>query len=171
SLGCSLTHQQVKGLAERLLGTQQPLGKRWIHRFKQRNPSIITKRPKAMDSRRYKAHSADVIQAWFQRLDNIPVIQGIHPSNRWNMDETGIMEGRGSNGLVLGSAASRAIQKKQPGSRAWVSLIECISAAGSSLPPIVIYKGKSVQAQWFPSDLSPYDGWHFTYLDNGWTTD
>ncbi|KAK8106695.1 transposase [Apiospora kogelbergensis] len=33
------------------------------------------------------------------------------------MDEHGIMEGQGGNGLVVGSAAIRAIHQKQPGSR------------------------------------------------------
>ncbi|OHW89553.1 transposase, partial [Colletotrichum incanum] len=83
----------------------------------------------------------------------------------------GILEGKGSNGPVLGSEASRYIQKKQPGSRAWISLIECVSTAGASLYPLVIYKGKSVQAQWFPtSDLSRYTEWKVTCSDNGWTT-
>ncbi|KZL85302.1 transposase, partial [Colletotrichum incanum] len=75
------------------------------------------------------------------------------------MDETGILEGKGSNGLVLGSSEVKAIQRKQPGSRAWVSMIECISADGRALPPLVIYKGK------------PYTSWAFTAAENGWTTD
>ncbi|KAF4808962.1 hypothetical protein CGCTS75_v014791 [Colletotrichum tropicale] len=147
ALSSALTHQQVKGLAKRMLGDgQQPLGRKWMQRFLRRNPSIRAHRSRAMDARRWRSHSSEVIQGFFHRLDSIPAIKDIHPSNRWNMDETGILEGKGSNGLVLGSAASRYIQKKQPGSRAWISLVECISATGSSLPPLVIYKGKSVQA-------------------------
>ncbi|KZL88191.1 transposase [Colletotrichum incanum] len=95
----------------------------------------------------------------------------IKPANRYNMDETGILEGKGSNGLVLGRAETKSVRKKQPGSRAWVSIIECISAEGIPLYPLVIYKGKTVQQQWFPLDLSPYDGWEFTATENGWTTD
>ncbi|KAH9240176.1 hypothetical protein K456DRAFT_1037625 [Colletotrichum gloeosporioides 23] len=87
------------------------------------------------------------------------------------MDETGILEGRGSNGLVLGSSETRSIRKKQPGSRAWISLIECISATGKALPPLVIYKGKNVQQQWFPLDLTLYESWKFTAIENGWTLD
>ncbi|KZL80478.1 transposase [Colletotrichum incanum] len=79
----------------------------------------------------------------------------IKPANRYNMDETGILEGKGSNGLVLGRAETKSVRKKQPGSRAWVSIIECISAEGIPLYPLVIYKGKTVQQQWFPLDLSP----------------
>ena len=87
------------------------------------------------------------------------------------MDEAGIMEGLGENGLVVGSAEKRSIQKKTPGSRAWTSFLECISATGISLPPLVIFKGKSVQQQWFPQDLSSFHSWEFTAIDNGWTSD
>jgi 4-hydroxybenzoate polyprenyltransferase len=60
------------------------------------------------------------------------------------MDESGIMEGFGANGLVVGSARKRSIQKKQPGSRAWTSFLECISATSKALTPLVIFKGKTV---------------------------
>jgi hypothetical protein len=60
------------------------------------------------------------------------------------MDEAGIMEGLGENGLVVGSVERRTIIKKQPGSRAWISFIEYISATGTFLPPLVIFKGRTV---------------------------
>ncbi|KAM4063976.1 DDE superfamily endonuclease [Hirsutella rhossiliensis] len=87
------------------------------------------------------------------------------------MDEAGIMEGLGENGLVVGSAEKRSVQKKTPGSRVWTSFIECVSAAGTFLPPPVIFKGKSVQQQWFPEDLSTFSDWQFTATKNGWTSD
>ena len=87
------------------------------------------------------------------------------------MDEAGLLEGQGSNGLVLESAEKRSVRKKQPGSRAWTSFIECISALGRALPPLVIFKGKSVQQQWFPLDLSLFKDWQFTATENGWITD
>ena len=82
------------------------------------------------------------------------------------MDESGIMKGCEVNGLVVGSSERRSIQKKQPGSRAWTSFIECISATGKALLPLVIFKGKSVQQQWFPQDKSQYFGWEFTATEN-----
>jgi hypothetical protein len=45
-------------------------------------------------------------------------IKAIKLENRWNMDEAGIIEGQGENGLVVSSAKKRFIQKKQPGSKA-----------------------------------------------------
>jgi DDE superfamily endonuclease len=34
-----------------------------------------------------------------------------------------------------------------------------------------MFKGKSVQQQWFPVGLKDYTGWEFTATDNGWTSD
>ncbi|KAK4073597.1 hypothetical protein Purlil1_12985 [Purpureocillium lilacinum] len=87
------------------------------------------------------------------------------------MDEAGIMEGLGENALVVGNAEKRSVQKKAPGSRVWTSFIECVSATGAFLPPLVIFKGKSVQQQWFPDDLSLFSDWQFTATKNGWTSD
>ena len=57
------------------------------------------------------------------------------------MDEAGIIEGLGFNGLVLGSAKSKITVVKQAGSRNWTTIVEYISATGHSLPPLVIFRG------------------------------
>ncbi|KAK7928879.1 transposase [Apiospora marii] len=87
------------------------------------------------------------------------------------MDEHGILEGQGGNGLVVGSSELRPIQQKQPGSRRWTTILECVSALGRAIPPLVIYKGKSVQEQWFPQELGEFKGWKFDASNKGWTND
>jgi hypothetical protein len=85
---------------------------------------------------------------------DLPEVKAIKPCNRWNIDKAGIMEGQGVNGLVVESASQRFVQRKQPGSRAWTSFLEGISALGQNLPPLVIFKEKSVQQKWFPKQLN-----------------
>ena len=141
-----MTHGQIRQFVSRLLvikGDHQRLGKRWLEGFLRRNPILRTKRARAIDSTRVNGATIAIIKSWFPRL-SLPNIMAIKPNNRWNMDESGIMEGFGSNGLVIGSSDRRSIQKKQPGSRAWTLFIECISATGRALPPLVIFKRKSV---------------------------
>jgi hypothetical protein len=67
------------------------------------------------------------------------------------MDEARIIEGQGENRLVVGSVQKRVIQKKQPSSKAWTSFIKYISSTGVALHPLVMFKGKLVQQQWFPT--------------------
>jgi 4-hydroxybenzoate polyprenyltransferase len=120
ALGVPLTHGQIREFASRLLvikGDYKKLGKRWIEGFLRRNPILRTKRARNIDSARVNSATTTIIKSWFQRLV-IPVIATIKPENRYNMDESGIMEGFGANGLVVGSSERRSIQKKQPGSRA-----------------------------------------------------
>ena len=173
SLGRNPTHAQIRAFAGRILAARYdaaPLGKRWMTGFLKRNPVLKTKKQSRIDSARVNGATTDILKAWFQKLE-IPAIKAIKPENRWNIDKAGIIEGQGENGLVVGSAEKRFIQKKQPGSRAWTSFIECISPTGKALYPIVMFKGKSVQQQWFPIRLEPYQGWKFTTTENGWTSD
>lgn len=172
AIGLSPTHAQIRTFASRIIATRDNsllLGKRWIAGFLRRNPVLKTQRQYRIDSVRVNNATIDIIRPWFRKLE-IPAIKAIKPENRWNMDEAGIMEGQGDNGLVVASTGIRAIQKKQPGSMAWTSFIECISALGVALDPLVIFKGKTVQQQWFPTELANFKGWQFTATDNGWTT-
>ena len=173
ALGLPPTHSQIRQFAQRMLavkGDHIPLGKHWMQAFLRRNPAIRTQRCHHRDSTRVNGACTEVIRPWFNKF-YIPEIQATKPENRYNMDEAGIMEGLGENGLVVGSSEKRSIQKKTPGARAWTSFIECVSATGVSLPPLVIFKGKSVQQQWFPYELDEFKGWQFTATKNGWTSD
>ena len=85
--------------------------------FLRRNPILKTKRSRNIDSQRVNGATVPIIKSWFPLL-SIPEIQAIKPEHRYNMDESGIMEGFGANGLVVGSTEKRNIQKKHPGSRA-----------------------------------------------------
>jgi hypothetical protein len=67
---------------------------------------------------------------------------------------------------VVRSAQKRFIQKKQPGSKAWTLFIKCILATGKALHLLVIFKGKSVQQQWFFFQLQSYKGWKFNTTEN-----
>ena len=138
--------------------------------FLRRNPILKTKKQLHIDSGRVNSATTEIIKKWWSKLA-LPAIKAIKPENRYNMDEAGIMEGMGDNGLVVGSVHKRFIQKKHPGSKAWTSFIECISATGRSLRPLVIFKGKSVQQQWFKTTLNEFEGWKFTSTENSWTTD
>jgi hypothetical protein len=69
--------------------------------FLARNPKVKTLRGKRIEGTRVKAVTAEAIKAHFARL-NLPIVQQIPPEHQYNMDETGIMEGKGFNGLVVG---------------------------------------------------------------------
>ena len=83
------------------------------------------------------------------------------------MDESGIALGVSKHQFVLGSSQTSRVYKKTPENREWVTVIENISAAGEHTKPLVIFKGKSVQNAWFPSNTPD---WLYTTSSNGWTS-
>ncbi len=62
--------------------------------------------------------------------------------------------------------------KKDPGRCEWIIIIECVSAGGRHLQPLVIFKGKDVQQQWFPDEgIEKFKDWKFKSFPKGWTSD
>ncbi|KAL8318152.1 hypothetical protein RB597_001529 [Gaeumannomyces tritici] len=173
ALGLPPTHGELRFFAEKILrttGDSQPLGRHWVKAFLRRNPQIEVQRARRMENARVNGATTDIIQSWWPRL-SVPEIASIPPKYRHNMDEGGLQEGRTGNGLTLGLAGTRALHRKEPGSRTWTSFTECVSADGHWLRPLIIFKGKHVQDQWFPSGEGSFNDWEFTATDNGWTND
>ena len=56
-------------------------------------------------------------------------------------------------------------------SRSWTSIIKCVSATGVALNPLVIFKAKSIQDQWFKDQfLEKHPTWQVAFSENGWTS-
>lgn len=91
-----------------LQGDHLLLGKRWILRFLARNPILKTKKQIYVDSIRVNCAYSEVIRPWFQKLE-IPAIKAILTSQRWNINETGIMENYGLNGFIVRHARKRKV--------------------------------------------------------------
>ena len=83
------------------------------------------------------------------------------------------MEGQGINGLVIGSSEQNpnAVPVKTTNAHTWTSIVECISAVGVALDPLIIFKAKSIQDQWFKREfLAQHPRWEVTFSENGWTS-
>lgn len=151
-------------------GDLEPLGRHWIEGFLRRNPGIRSTRDKAIASERVNGATTKKIKEFFTRLSQ-EAIHDIPPDRRFNADEVGSQEGLGFNGLALVHAGKTIQVKKYPGSRCWITILECISVIGQILRPLVILKGKNLQLQWFPTELRSFSSWNFTAIEKGWIDD
>ena len=169
------TQVQLRLIAQHMLhqsGSNETLGKHWAANFLARHDSIKALKGKQMEKARVEAVTPDKIKAFFLVLEE-PLLKQIRPSNRWNMDETGIMEGILREQKVLGPSSAKTAVKKVQKRNKWTSIIECVSAEGNWLPPTVIWCGKSVQQQWFTKDrseLQKFRTWSFHTSENGYTS-
>jgi DDE superfamily endonuclease/Tc5 transposase-like DNA-binding protein len=153
---------------------QKEVGKNWVTRFIKRNGlhSILSRN---LDSQRAFNNDPDVIQDWFAFYRVISKRYKIRQRNMYNFDEKGVLFGISANSRVILTSKdyrTLAIRKsvQQPGSRESVSLIESFCADGSALPPLVIWKGKQHQSNWYKTDdKGDRKGWTYAFSDNGWT--
>lgn len=87
----------------------------------------------------------------------------IKTENIYNIDEHSIGLGICLNVRVLGEATipqqhtqRKKTQVKSSQKQEWVTIIECISARGTLIQPVVIFKGEHLQLDYFPQTTPDY---------------
>jgi hypothetical protein len=169
--GQARTPSQIRAFASTLHrnnGGSGYIGPNWLPRYIQRWPKLQTKLGRGIDALRTQNLTKEKISAWYGQLKNILDLKNIKPANIWNFDETGTALSPLSNSRVVGTSATRSTYMAQPRNREWCTAIEAISAMGQVLQPLLIFKGKSVQKQWFIASETP--DWKYTASPNAYTS-
>ncbi|PVH73962.1 DDE-domain-containing protein, partial [Cadophora sp. DSE1049] len=156
-------------IARRRLKTKKatkPPNKNWAQAFQKRHPALKSRRVRAMAWERHENNIYDKITHWFEVIGKVLEDPAILAENIYNMDETGVMLSMlGSVKVLLGQDDPRdyrgAIVK-----RTTVTAIECISANGRSLLPMIIWPASTHRSNW---TTFPTPGWHYAISDSGYT--
>jgi hypothetical protein len=173
--GLPPNHQNFRFFAQNICGTLP--GKNWPAQFVDRHRDILDSDfLTGFDIGRKKADNSWLIQKYFATVEEKWKKYDYAPGNVYNMDEKGFMIG-------MTQKTPRIFTKKwkdrgrlqglaQDSSRAWITLIACVCADGTSLPTALIYPGASgdIQDSWL-EDFQPEDGTYFSSTRTGWTSD
>lgn len=84
------------------------------------------------------------------------------------MDESGFAIGEKEAGKVIINAEVRQKFQAKPGRQEWVTVVECICADGTVVPPLVIFKAENLSTQWIPANINGH--WRFSCNSKGWTS-
>ena len=84
------------------------------------------------------------------------------------MDETGFAIGVEEAGRSIINAQVRQKYQTMPGRQEWVSVIECVCADGTVVPPLVIFTAENLSTQWIPASIQGI--WKFSFNSKGWTS-
>jgi hypothetical protein len=144
------------------------ISKEWVPRFIQRHPELTSIRPRSIDAARIKAASPERLQRWFDDLEKVLAEFNIKPENIYNMDESGFAIGEKEAGRVIINAHIRQKFQAKPGRQEWVTVVECVCADGSHVPPLVIFKAENLSTQWIPASI--HGNWRFNCNSKGWTS-
>lgn len=142
----------------------RPPHKNWPQGFYKRHPQLISRKCQALDSRRHENIQEKVAQ-WFTVIGEVLNDPAILPENVYNVDETGNMLNAPRPVKVIMSRHDRRNYKPARVQRTLVTAVECISADGRSLPPLIIWPAVTLRSSW---TTHPTLGWHFACTPSGY---
>ena len=168
------TREMIRNFASTI--AEEQLSESWVTRFINRHSiHLISRWATGMDSNRHQADSGDKYSLYFDLLGDKIKEYNIEPRHTYNMDEKGCLIG------VVGRSkrvfSRRMWEKKevtaslQDGSREWITLLACVCADGSALPPSLIYQAtnKAIQSSWVEDIKAGKHGVHVSSSPSGWT--
>lgn len=147
------TREMIQNFASPI--AQKPVSESWVTRFINRHSiHLISRYSTGMDRQRHDADSYDKYKLYFDLLQHKISEYSIESCHTYNMDEKGFMIG--VTGRTKHVFSKRMWMKGevtasiQDGNRDWQTLIACVCADGSVLPPGLIYKSKKseVKSDW-----------------------
>lgn len=166
SLAQSIRHYRESVLPMSELDGPPLPGKNWSQGFYKRHPELRARRTRAIDRDRHDAAVYSKTMEWFDVIREVLDRSDILQENVYNMDETGVMLS------VLGSLKVLVerddTQTKRPScvQRTLITAIECISADGRCLDPLIIWPAATHRSNW---TAHPTPGWHFACSSSGYT--
>jgi hypothetical protein len=115
---------------------------------------------------RHENNIYNKITHWFEVIREVLQDPATLPENVYNMDETGVMLCMLGSIQVLVSKDDPRDYRGAGVKRTMVTAIECISANGRSLLPIIIWPATTYRSNW---TTFPTPGWHYACSESGYT--
>jgi len=135
----------------------------WAKALKRRRPEIVARKKRAQDWSRLNIY--DKVVHWFEVIKK--ELLKVQLENAYNIDETGVMLSMPNSVKVLVSKDD--MQNSCRGAhvkRTTVTAIECVSADGRCLNPIIVWPASTHRANW---TTFPTPGWVYAFSDTGFS--
>jgi hypothetical protein len=143
----------------------KPPNKNWPQAFRRRHPQLRSRKTSAMDWKRHDNNIADKIPQWFEVIEPELRRPEIKPENVYNMDETGVMLSMLGSITVLVDRSDKRDYRGAGVKRTMVTAIECISASGECLKPMIIWPASTHRDNWTKFDTP---GWVYAFSESGY---
>ncbi|TKA24784.1 hypothetical protein B0A54_17548 [Friedmanniomyces endolithicus] len=133
--------------------------------FQKRHASAIrASKSGALDWNRFVTYDKD--DSWFDVIGKVLQDPAVLQENIDNMDETGIMLSKLHSVKVLVRTGDDRGYRGARVKRTTITAVECISASGEALDPMIIWPASTHRANW-TTQSTP--GWYCAYSDGGYT--
>ena len=182
--GYGKSRKQVITIAENVardkgvLKKGKKISEGWYRRFMERQSYLALRKGDATANVRMDCLNKETIQGYFDLLKEVLLENNLmdSPCQIYNVDETGIpLDHRPPR--VVTRKGQKKVRSRTSGNKSQITVIGCVNAAGSHIPPFVIFDAKNLNHNWTEGEVpgTTYEtsqkGWVDTQLFKGWLTD
>jgi hypothetical protein len=128
-----------------------------------------SRKAKTIQAERRASHIREDIQQHFDNFQRCLKEWGLQPEDVYNFDETGFRIGCLNGRTVITHQNTKEVYLSNPDNRELVSAVECISASGKAIQPMIIIAGAVFLEKHFDNDL--HDDVLFAVSDSGYSND
>lgn len=152
--GFPLKHREIRQYSNKVLQSRlgqncKQLGKSWIFQFLDRHRDQLAPHwSKSLDMQRAKYLNPDAVKSWFDVVEKFIVNSGIEPANIYGMDESGFPTAYTGKDRVIGARGTKTQHKQGGADRENITGVVTICADGSTVRPLLIFKGKNIKEGW-----------------------
>ena len=169
SIGYAKSRKDVLSIVQQILysrGVVTEVTKGWWDSFRMRHPNLTLRHAEPLSYARAQANDAEVINRYFDLLEDTIRENGLtnRPAQIFNCDETGLPLTHQPPKVVA------CVGQKHPytvtsSDKAQITVLACGSAAGYSIPPMVIFDRKSLKPE---MTIGEVPSTFYGLSDNGW---
>ncbi|XP_045449069.1 uncharacterized protein LOC123657592 [Melitaea cinxia] len=143
-------------------------GEDWLSGFLKRHPKLSFRRPESTSAARAMAFNKIAVNEFFTLLERVVEEHGLTADGIYNVDETAVSTVPKSQSKILSLKGQKQVGCLSSAERRQLVTAEiCFSAAGTYIPPMLIYARKRMKNELL-DDATP--GFCGTCSDNGWIT-
>ena len=144
----------------------------------ERNPTLSLRKGDSTANARMSAmDNKEAIERYFTILEDVLTENNLadKPSQIYNVDESGMPLDHHPPRILV-KKGQRKVRYRTSGNKSQVTVVGCVNAAGSSIPPFVIFDAKSLNMEWTKGEVpgTTYglssNGWIDMDLFKGWLT-
>ncbi|KAI4460092.1 hypothetical protein MML48_6g00008638 [Holotrichia oblita] len=144
-------------------------GHDWYLSFMKRHPNLSFKKPEHLQKIRKDARDPFVVYDFYKKLQDLITEKSLEYPNKscfmFNADESGFSSDP-SRVRAIGEKGKTVSRVSGGSGRESTTVLACIAANGSYLPPFIAFKGSAVQARW--TSEQAIGGTLYGASKNGW---
>lgn len=146
-------------------------GEDWMLLFEKRHANAIKRRkPEILTTARAEGLSDNVVNKFFDMYEGLLTEHNLHnaPERLFNLDETGFNTDRTGGAVYVQKECKDAYMMAPNAGKTTFTVLFCISANGTYLPPFVVYKAKHIYESWKTGGV---EGAKYDCSESGWMMD